>query len=82
MSAEFLPWAGAVLVAGGVAVTWAARLAPSAGAKGTARFSEMPPSGRYLVCREARCGEVLLHIPVGDGRWECTRCSTVTGGGS
>ncbi|MGW4250461.1 hypothetical protein [Streptomyces californicus] len=81
MSAEFLPWAGAVLVAGAVAVTWAARLAPSAGAKGTAGFSEMPPGGRYLVCRDTDCGEVLLHIPVG-GRWECTRCSSVTGGGS
>lgn len=82
MSAGFLPWAGAVLVAGGVAVTWAARLAPSAGARNTARFSELVPGGRFLVCGVADCGEVLLHTPTGDGRWECTRCSTVTGGGS
>ncbi|WP_432147911.1 hypothetical protein [Streptomyces sp. bgisy029] len=82
MSAEFLPWAGAVLAMGGAALTWAARLAPSAGAKGAARFSELVPGGRFLVCGVAGCGEVLLHIPAGDGGWECTRCSTVTGGGS
>ncbi|MEV6074961.1 hypothetical protein AB0L80_07620 [Streptomyces sp. NPDC052069] len=80
MSADFLPYMGALLVAGAAAVTWAARLAPSAGPKGTAGFSEMPPGGRYLVCAGPRCGEVLLHVPVGGGRWECTRCSTVTGG--
>nr|WP_203610941.1 hypothetical protein [Streptomyces cyaneofuscatus] len=77
-----MPYMGAALVVGAAAVTWAARLAPSAGAKNTARFSEMPPSGRYLVCGESNCGQVLLHIPVGDGRWKCTRCSTVAGGAS
>ncbi|MGW5928035.1 hypothetical protein ACWF2L_17565 [Streptomyces anulatus] len=83
MSAGFLPYMGAVLVAGAAAVTWAARLAPSAGAKDTAVFTEPVPGGRWLQCDELRCAHMThLHVPVEGGRWKCSNCSTVKGGSS
>lgn len=83
MSGEFMPYMGAVLVVGAAAVTWAARLAPSADAKDTAVFTEPVPGGRWLACHELRCAHMTnLHLPVGDGRWECSNCRTVKGGSS
>ncbi|WP_097933337.1 MULTISPECIES: hypothetical protein [unclassified Streptomyces] len=83
MSAEILPYMGAVLVVGAAAVTWAARLAPSARPEDTAVFAEPVPGGRWLQCDELRCAHLTrLHLPVGDGRWKCTGCGTVKGGSS
>ncbi|MZF56900.1 hypothetical protein GTX53_24230 [Streptomyces sp. SID5594] len=78
-----MPYMGAALAVGVAAVTWAARLAPSAGAKNTAVFTEPVPGGRWLACHELRCAHMThLHLPVGDGRWECSNCHTVKGGAS
>ncbi|MFW3473612.1 hypothetical protein ACN24M_20330 [Streptomyces microflavus] len=83
MSAEFLPYMGAVLAVGAAAVTWVARLAPPAGPEDPAVFTEPVPGGRWLVCHEVRCAHMThLHVPVGDGRWQCSKCQTVKEGSS
>lgn len=83
MSAELAPYLGAAAVILAVAVTWAARLAPSAGATGTVPFTEPEPGVRYLRCDELRCAhKTYPHGPQADGTWLCSNCGTPKGGDS
>ncbi|MGC4946213.1 hypothetical protein ACLQ2N_08400 [Streptomyces sp. DT224] len=83
MSAELVPYLGAVAVAGAAAVTWAARLAPSRPAPAPAPvFTEPEPGVRWLVCDALKCAHrTVPHRPHPSGGWECSRCEHVTGGG-
>ncbi|RPK76389.1 hypothetical protein EES45_23135 [Streptomyces sp. ADI97-07] len=80
MSADVLPYLGAVAVATAAAATWAARLAPTARPSGTVPFTEPEPGVRYLRCDSPHCAhKTYPHLRQADGIFVCSNCGGLKG---